>query len=63
MTLTDLCDTDFVFKCQHENKMYFDFCLTAKVNDYYYYQSLSETETNTLRMNCRKILEATEGLK
>jgi len=63
MTLTDLCDTKFVFKCQEENKMYFDYCLTAKVHDYYYYQSINDNDIQNLRMNCKKILEATEGLK
>lgn len=62
MTLTDLCDTKFAFSCETA-PLYFDYSLTAKVHDYYYYQSLNESEVDTLRMNCKKILEATEGLK
>jgi hypothetical protein len=62
MTLTDLCDTGFEFNCSEENKLYFDYSLTAKVHDYYYYQSLNDNDIETLRRNCRKILQATEGL-
>ena len=61
MTLNDLCDTNFVFNCESA-AMYFDYCLTATVNDYYYYQSLNDCDIESLRTNCKKILEATEGL-
>ena len=61
MKLTDLCDTDFSFEVESA-AMYFDYCLTAKVHDYYYYQSLNECDVKYLRMNCKRILEATEGL-
>lgn len=62
LTLNDLCDTKFEFYLEAAIS-YFDYLMTAKVHDYYYHQSLNNEDIETLQMNCRKILEATEGLK
>ncbi len=63
MTLTDLCDTNFKFDCQFEGDAieYWDFSLTAEVQDYKYYQSLNNCDIEQLRENCKRILKATEG--
>lgn len=63
MTLTDLTDTDFDFTCDFmgDGVEYFDYTLHAKVNDYDYYQSLNRCDIENLRMNCERILAATEG--
>lgn len=63
MNLADLCDTTFDFNCNFSGDAceYWDYDLTAKVHDYEYYRSMSRTEIEQLRDNCKRILQATEG--
>ncbi len=61
--LADLSDTEFDFKCELEkdDHNYFDYNLSALVNDYVYNRSMSKADVKYLRENCNRILEATQG--
>lgn len=61
--LADLSDTEFDFKCELEKDdiNYFDYNLSALVNDYLYNRSMTRTDIKYLRENCKRILDATEG--
>jgi hypothetical protein len=61
--LADLSDTEFDFKCELEkdDQAYFEYNLSALVNDYEYNRSMTKLDLKYLRENCKRILEATEG--
>ncbi len=61
--LADLSDTEFDFKCELEkdDNAYFEYNLSALVNDLIYNRSMSRIDIKYLRENCKRILDATEG--
>jgi hypothetical protein len=64
MDIADLSDTSFNFTCNFEPDTfkYWDFYLTGTVDDYEYGRSMNYDDIKCLRNNCKRILEATDGL-
>lgn len=63
MNVSDLIDTTFVFNCDFAGDAceYWDYDFSAKYeNEYVYLKNLNVTEIETLRENCKKILNATD---
>lgn len=62
MLFADLTDTDFQFNCDFAGDAvdYWDYDFQASVHDQHYYRSLSNSEIETLRDNCKRILEVTQ---
>ena len=65
MNFADLTDTDFSFKCNiaQDACEHWDYQLFIDLWDYQYSRNLNRCEIDTLRKNCKRILQATDSLQ
>lgn len=65
MNFTDLTDTDYTFNCEFAGDAceYWDYDFHVESWDDKYCRSLSRTEIEQLRDNCKRILEVTTGIE
>lgn len=65
MIFADLTDTDFTFRCDFAGDAceYWDYDFSIERWNDKYSRNLSRMEIDQLRKNCKRILEATEGIQ
>lgn len=65
MNFADLTDTDYTFNCDFAGDAceYWDYDLSIRKGDDKYLRSISRTEIEQLRNNCKKILKATDDFQ
>lgn len=65
MNFCDLTDTDFMFRCDYANDAceYWEYEFLIERWDDKYSRNLSSIEVEQLRENCRRILNATDGIQ
>ncbi len=66
MNITDLSDTDIKFTCDFAGDAceYWDYDFSASVHgEPEYNQNFNRSEIEQLRLNCKRILQATDGIE